>query len=140
PVDAAGSLLRFLVARGGHVATEEASEALWPEVQADRAAARLRNALYRVRRQWGDIIVRDGHMLRWAPDVVVDTDVFEREAAAAIASGELAMMQSAERWYRGELLPAARYNDWAAVPRERLQRRYARLLVAIAEAAEEAGD
>src|SRR5207302_897929 len=60
--------------------------------------------------------------------------------AAAIASGELAMMQSAERWYRGELLPAARYNDWAAVPRERLQRRYARLLVAVAEAAEDAGD
>lgn len=139
PVDAAGTVIRFLIAADGHATAEQVSEALWPEAVADRTPARLRNVLYRLRQRWGDLVVRDGHMLRFAPGVTLDSQEFTRLATTAIDSRDREAGQAAARWYRAELLPATRYADWAAAPRERLRRLYARMLVSLAEVAEAAG-
>ena len=133
PLDAGGRLLRFLVASGGRVATEHAIEALWPELDDGVGSARLRNVLSRLRRRWGDIVERDGALLRFAADVVVDVDLYEQEAQSALTVDDVVTARRAVERYRGELMPTVRFADWSTVRRERTQRTLVRLLRLVAD-------
>ncbi len=127
-------MLRYLVVAGGRTASEHVVEALWPDLAPGVGATRLRNVLSRLRRQWGELVVRDGALLRWVDGVEVDVTCFEAEAARALSGdGDAALARRALGRYRGELLPTVRFADWSTVPRERTRRTYVRLLRLVAD-------
>lgn len=136
-------LVKLLAISGHAVAADEAVEALWPEVDPDTGRARLRNVLARIRSASGDVVRRDGTALALAPDVAIDALEFERDGRAALAaSGDeaVALARRAVSRYSGELLPADRYEDFAAAPRERLAMLHLTLVDRLAADAEAAGD
>jgi DNA-binding SARP family transcriptional activator len=74
---------------------------------------------------------------------VVDSDVFEQAAAAALAergTRRRAMLLGAAALWHGEPLPEERYESWSAPWRERLLDRQAELLAALADSCLAAGD
>src|SRR6266542_184546 len=90
------ALVKLLALAAGHAGhrrhREQVMEALWPELPPDAAAANLRKAVHHARRALGahDVIALDGEMLALAPgaEVVVDAEVFEAEAQAALGAGD----------------------------------------------------
>jgi len=134
PLDMGGRLLRYVVAGGGRVVTEHAVEELWPELDTGVGSARLRNVLSRMRRRWGDVLVREGALLRLGDDVEVDVDLFEQEAHSALLVGDIVTARRAVDRYRGEFMPTVRFADWSTVRRERTRRTLVRLLRLIADA------
>jgi DNA-binding SARP family transcriptional activator len=127
-------LLKFLAVSGGRVHTDEAIEALWPEIDPESGRNRLRTVLGRLRAAAGDLINRDDESL--ALGDLVDSDIarFQAEARKALAIGVtnsragIALARAAIVRYRGDLLPDDPYEPWAAGPRERLRRRGLALL------------
>lgn len=103
---------------------EQVIDALWPHLDPDAGAANLRKAAHHVRQALGRhdaVVLRAGEVLLFpSTDVEVDAAVFERQARAALASGDAGECAAAASRYAGELLPAARYEAWATVARERL--------------------
>jgi DNA-binding SARP family transcriptional activator len=105
--------------------------ALWPDLGPDAASANLRKALHYARRAMGSdeaVVARDGMLALW--DVDVDAETFEAEAEAALSAGDAEGCGAVADRYGGDLLPADRYEDWAAGPRARLHRRYVAVLKA----------
>ena len=99
------TLVKVLALRST-VTVDGAIDLLWPDADLAVGRTRLRNTLHRLKDRSGSIVVRDGETLRLAAGVAVDA------GAHALAL------------YTGDLLPGDLYEDWAAVPRERLQRRF----------------
>lgn len=116
---------------------ERVMDALWPNLGVDAAAANLRKAVHYARRALGcaDAIQSRGGQLALWPDggLEVDLDQFEHAAATALASGDIDMCVRAAAMYRGELLPADRYEPWAEEARSRSADRYIALLRAAGE-------
>ena len=111
-----------LVALHGSVSPGRGGEALWPEAPRDRAAARLRTSLWRLRRCGGQPVLHSaGELLSLTPETVVDlhewstlaTQVLERPDTAEAVT--LAKLEPA-----GELLPGW-YDDWVLRERERIR-------------------
>ncbi|WP_289017212.1 alpha/beta hydrolase [uncultured Ornithinimicrobium sp.] len=107
-------LKRLVVARGWPVPREELTDLLWPDELSDRLGARLSVQLSAVRRVLGGAVVADRSTVR-LDLAAVDVDV--------------------ERWFRldddlavardyAELLPEARYDDWAVPLRDRMRDRF----------------
>ncbi len=141
--DLPGQAVKF-VALSGAVHVDELVEALWPETDPEVGRRRLRNVLTRVRAAAGGLLERTGDAVRLAAGVPVDVHLFRAEADAALAAtddGEARRRgQLAVSAYAGELLPADRFVEWTAAPRERLHRRYLQVLDRLAAAAEADGD
>jgi DNA-binding SARP family transcriptional activator/pimeloyl-ACP methyl ester carboxylesterase len=122
-----GSLLvKVLALAPGHrMHREQVLDALWPDVEIDSAVARMHKAAHYARtalgRGDGVVLARGTVSLFPAHEVVVDIVTFE----AAAATGHV---DDALDRYHGELLPDDPYEEWAFVPRERLQLRYRELL------------
>ena len=76
-------LVGVIVASGGSVSIDQASEALWGDDDVERSRTRLRNVLLRLRRAVGDVVVRTGNGLRLGPDVSCDLYDFRRQAEDA---------------------------------------------------------
>ncbi|HEX4902525.1 MAG TPA: AAA family ATPase [Acidimicrobiales bacterium] len=96
---------------------DEVLDALWPHLDPDAAAANLRKAAHHARIALGDpgaVVLRGGAVLLF-PDARVTTDVedFERAASEALASADPDACAVAASMCGGELLPDARYEDWA---------------------------
>ena len=134
-----------LVALRQPVPVDEVVEVLWPEAPPGMGRQRLNNLLARLRRVCGILVVRQGETLRLSPGAEVDVAAFEQRAAAALAamrSGHAdagALCRDAVVLYRGELLPADRYEDWTASRRVQLGRLYLEVLDALAEEADSSG-
>jgi DNA-binding SARP family transcriptional activator len=85
--------------------------------------------LSRTRALCGDVIVRREDVLSLAENVSVDANEFEAAVSVALtaaASGDPmagSLARTALETHRGELLPADRYSNWSAAPRERFARR-----------------
>ena len=98
-------LVGVIVASGGSVTIDQASEALWGDDDVERSRTRLRNVLLRLRRAVGDLVVRTGSGLRLAPGVTCDLFDFRRRAQDALATaradpelaGELARVALGEQ-------------------------------------------
>jgi predicted ATPase/DNA-binding SARP family transcriptional activator len=127
------------------VHADEMEELLWPDAPPGVGRRRLNNLLARLRRETGDLVVRRDDMLSLAPGAQLDVDAFMAAAEAALAAvgggqpDAVALCRKAVGLYRGELLPADRYEDWAAAPRVRLARLHLDLLDALAEDAAASG-
>ena len=111
---------------------EQAIDALWPELAPDAGAANLRKAVHHARQALGrhDGISMQGGELRLWPDgpMTIDADDFEVQARAALALRDPQKCSAVADLYPGDLLPGARYEDWAEPARERLHACFTDLL------------
>jgi DNA-binding SARP family transcriptional activator len=139
-------LLKLVAVSGGAVHTEQAIEALWPDVAPTAGRNRLRTVLNRLRDVAGDVVGREGELLTLASDVRLDLAQFQREAHEALALGRgepaaaAAVARSAIARNRGDLLPHDLYEEWAAEPRDAARRTMLDLLDLSAAVAAERGD
>ena len=111
---------------------EQAIDALWPELAPEAGAANLRKAAHHARQALGrhdGIFLQGGELQLW-PDgpVSVDTEVFEVQARAALAQRDPQRCREVANLYPGDLLPGARYEEWAEPARERLHACFTDLL------------
>ena len=118
---------------------DQALELLWPEAEPKAAANNLRGILHALRR----ILTSTGQpvWLRLQEDLItlgpadqvwVDVRAFEAACAGARGASEPAPYYAALQLYTGELLPADRYEDWAASRREQVRDLYLSLLLDLA--------
>lgn len=140
PSGAVATVIKAVALRRSMLA-DEVIDLLWPDADPAAGRPRLRTVLARIRHAVGpDVIVRRGDELSLADGVEVDAARCAELASAALASGAEEDLVAALDAYRGELLPADRYEDWTALARERLARTTLEVLDGLANLAEEAGD
>jgi DNA-binding SARP family transcriptional activator len=131
-----------LVAAGGSLHAEQLIDLLWPDADLDAGRGRLRNVLSRLKSAAGDLLERDGELIRLGSGIEVDLYEFESAARQALAlrpagAGRAASIaRDAVALYRGPALREARYETWAAAARERARSLYLRLLDELADDAE----
>ncbi|MFN8623764.1 MAG: tetratricopeptide repeat protein [Chloroflexota bacterium] len=136
-------LVKLLAVAGRLVPIDEAVEVLWPDADPDLGRQRLRNVIARVRAAAGDLVVRDDEALGLAAWADVDLVRFEAEARAALdapAAAQEPLVRAALARYAGELLPADRYEEFAAAARERATMRHLALLDRLAVLTAARGD
>ncbi len=130
------SLLKALIAMGARdVHEEQLQEALWCDAEGDAAHRALITNLQRLRKLLGKtaaIDYSDGHLSLSPQHCWVDTWAFERGIADEQMQAE-AIIQ-----YRGGFLPSEG-AFWALVPRERLWRKFGRIVVARGKRLEASG-
>jgi DNA-binding SARP family transcriptional activator len=140
----AGSLVKLLALTRGHrLHRDQLLEVLWPDLPPAAAANNLHQVLHFARRMLEPELAtgQPSRYLRFERDLVtlaapgpiwVDAEAFEAAAQAAAERRDLEGFETAARLYGGELLPADRYEDWAAGPRERLRQSYLEILLHLA--------
>jgi DNA-binding SARP family transcriptional activator len=146
PVGNPQRLVGVIVASGGSVSIDQASEALWGDDDIERSRTRLRNVLLRLRRAVGDVVVRSGSGLRLAPEVSCDLYDFRRKAEDALSTaradpelaGELAAIALGDRDV--PVFVDFEYDDWAVAARRRVDQQRISLLDLLSVQAEDNGD
>jgi DNA-binding SARP family transcriptional activator/tetratricopeptide (TPR) repeat protein len=133
PSRRAAELVQLLALANRHRLTrDQVVEALWPHLGIDAGGANLRKAAHHARQALttADAVVLRGGQVALFPSRGVETDVdrFEGLSRAALAGGDAATCAAAASAYAGDLLPEARYEEWAEATRERLRSRYVELL------------
>jgi DNA-binding SARP family transcriptional activator/pimeloyl-ACP methyl ester carboxylesterase len=126
----AANLVKLLaLASDRRLHREQVIDALWPDVAVADAAPRLHKAAHFARRALGpDAIVSTADSVQLLPGHVVAIDVVEFETAAAAALDEGAGIDAAVARYRGELLPADRYERWTEERRQHVAHLHRQLL------------
>jgi predicted ATPase/DNA-binding SARP family transcriptional activator len=140
-------LVKLLALAPGHWLTRDhLLETLWPDKDPDAAANNLYQAIHGARAVLGrddetaQLTLIDGVVSLGPPDrLVVDVDAFGAAMQRAEA-GEAGARDEARSWYRGELLPEDRYEDWAVAARESLAAIHRRNLLELATLRETEGD
>jgi ATP/maltotriose-dependent transcriptional regulator MalT/DNA-binding SARP family transcriptional activator len=139
--------VRAVAAAGGRLQADELIELLWPDTEVLVGRNRLRNLLSRLRLASGKVLIRTGQMIELPPGREIDAEQFESQARAALSAHAsdderraAVLARLALDRYSGELLPADRYEGWAAAPRERMERLYVEILDLLAGLAERDGD
>lgn len=134
----AGELFRLLLVSPGHsLSHDEIIETFWPNKPSGSTQALFHQATSALRRAIEPELpdrfpsrylqVEEGRVtLYLPPGSSVDFEAFEQHIRAEEWEAALAL-------YQGELFPDDRYADWAAIPRERLQRLYLRALLMTAQ-------
>lgn len=148
----AARLVRFLlVNRPEPVPADLIAEALWRDLEPERAKGSVQVAVSRARRALDlpgaerSVIesIDSAYRLRLGDRDEVDAEQFERAAQAALAAaGErrLALLERARALWGGLPLPAERYDEWTLGWRERLVDRCVELLSELIGSYAERGD
>jgi DNA-binding SARP family transcriptional activator len=124
----AATLVKVLALAPGHrLHREQVLDLLWPGEPTDRSAPRLHKAAHFARRAAGRddaIVLRDDVVWLFpGAEITVDAVRFEQLARVAVADSDEEAAREALTWYRGELLPGDRYEEWAIDRRELLHLR-----------------
>ncbi len=104
---------------------------LWPELDVEAAGSNLRKAVHYARRAMKAeeaIHTQGGLLSLWGGDVDVDVRRFLDAADRALAASDADGCALTADMYTGDLLPADRYEAWAADPRDRLRERHVAVL------------
>ena len=147
----AGNLVKLLaLARGHSLHREQATDALWPELDRRSQSNNLHRLLHHARGVLEapadgascPYLTLRGDMLELCPEgpLSVDVEAFECAAAVARRGREPEAYRAAADLYAGELLPEDRYEPWAEGRREALRLTYLSLLLEMARLSEERGD
>lgn len=114
---------------------------LWPESTEERARHALDQLLHAIRRDLAcDVIVGAAGTLR-LNDALIASDLRAFESAADRRADADAAAAYGGAFLDGAIPPGApEFERWAEAERDRLQRRYCRVVERLAEAAERAGD
>ncbi len=137
PAGRPARVVKILAVANRAMPVDELVELLWPDTSGDVGRRRLRNVLARVRAA-APVLGRSEGVISLAADAVVDLHEFEQfiaRAASAAADEQVRTAEAALTRFAGELLPADRFDEWMAAPRERIRRRAIRLLSVVIEAA-----
>lgn len=105
-------------------------DSLWPDGDPQATANNLYQVLHTIRHMMGaESIALTDEVVRLCPagGLTVDVDVFERAAANARSTGDIANLQAALNRWTGPLLPEDQYADWAEEHRDRLTETHAAL-------------
>jgi len=141
-------LLAYLIyAEGSFVAKEKIMEALWPEVDKDKAANNLYVAFYNLKRQpLGALTeslesVRGKMRLRQNEAVFCDLHDFKRLAQRCTSVGQASVeaARKAIALYKGALFEE-NYYDWAVLPQAELEVQYLDLLEKTIRYCNDSGD
>jgi DNA-binding SARP family transcriptional activator len=129
----AAAVVKVLALAPGHrLHRERLMDLLWPDESPAHSAPRLHKAAHFARRAAGRddaVVLRDD--LVWlfpCADVTVDAIRFEQLARVAVGEDDPGVAREALAWYRGELLPSDRYEDWASERRDQLHLRFLEVL------------
>lgn len=145
-------LLKLLALNPNHqLHREQALEFLWPDSDPVSATNNLHKAIHLARRALQPglesaadsdfIATQDQQIHLTAPGRLwIDVDEFEERVTAARRTNAVEAYEAARASYGGELLIEDRYEDWAAVRREKLQNMYQELLAKLARLYEARGD
>lgn len=146
----ARSLLKLLaLQRHGRMIRDQATDALWPELDASAAASQLYKALHYLRKAFasradeaGEWIEMTDELIRLVPPggLVTDVRTFEETARRGLRGGALDELEQAMAVYAGDLLPMDLYADWATFPREHYRQLYLDVLTALASRYEQRGE
>lgn len=146
-------LLKLLLAQRGQILTQDQLiDALFPELELDKAAKTLYNRISELRRVLEPDLTRGNRSryllrvgqgsYRFSPDAAcwIDTEEFERQLQAARQQQEAGRWQEAAACYeqvvalyRGEYLAEDRYEEWTQDLRQRWAQRYQQTLLEKAE-------
>lgn len=137
PVRRAAELVQLLALAEHHrLLRDQVIDALWPHLAPSAGAANLRKAAHHARQVLGDptaVVLRGGQVSLFpGRRVTTDAALFEAAAERALRTGSGQACAEAAATYPGELLPDARYEDWAEEPRRRLRARHLELVRASA--------
>src|SRR3954447_20413210 len=114
----AAALVKILALTPGHrLHREKVMDLLWPDEPPEQCAPRLHKAAHFARLASGrhDAIVLRDDVVSLFPGahLTVDALRFEQLAREAVAGDDAFTARQALAWYRGDLLPQDRYEDWA---------------------------
>ena len=118
------------------------AEIVWPGAAIKGQRARLLNTVGRLRREWGEIVVRDGRdVFRVGPAITVDyTELVRLAERAATERDPAESALRAVALYAGDLLPFDRYQAWTGAPRAVARARFLQMLDLLAELDERKGE
>ena len=143
------ALVYYLAEHHGPVSRDQLLGLFWPDLDRPAAQQTLRTTLHGLRQALGAAISADDGALALAPEVEVDSRVFETSLAASLAAPRAPAsraLAAALDHYQGDFLDgfslpdAAAFEDWVAAERERLRRLAVRGLAALARDYEAQGD
>jgi len=115
------------------VSRDEVRCALWPDISDDRASARLRTTLWRLREPGRGVLNATNGQLSLAEDIDVDVRNWMALAVQVIDQpGSVATLDLASLRRCGELLPGW-YDDWVLLERERARQLQLHVLEIVAD-------
>lgn len=122
-------LVSFLALHDRPLPRRLVAETLWPDADDQKATARLRTTLWRLRANWPELVEVGPVEIALSPGVWVDTRALDHHARVFRATQEL---PDAERLmgFRGDLLPGC-WDSWLVFDRERLRYETIHLLEAV---------
>jgi DNA-binding SARP family transcriptional activator len=129
-----GELVRLLALHEHGLPVEVVLEEFFPEVSPSVARARLRQVLTRLRSAAGDLIVRDGEILR-LQRAWVDVREFlaaSRRVRGALTPRAVQLAYAALALHEGALLPSDPYAAWTQETRDEVRYRHLELLDLVA--------
>jgi DNA-binding SARP family transcriptional activator len=134
------ALLKAVIAFGGRdVCRETVADALWPDLDGDRAQNALEVTLHRLRERLhvpGALLSQQGR-LSLSPDVVwVDAFALDEASRAVNPGAGCGPVERAFMLYRGTFLPEESASAWATRMRERLRARFVSIVAGAAAALE----
>ena len=113
-------VLAFLALEPGRLPRAYVAGRLWPEASQERASGNLRSALWRLRRQAGDVADADASSVGIAAQLTVDVaEVCVAARCLCSADSECPGLDTDPGVFAQQLLPGW-YDDWVVVERERL--------------------
>ena len=115
---------------------------LWPEATAEAGFRNLRVVLHMLRKGLdGDIpaVVSEAGTIELSRAHDWDIDLNRLEELAALPDADVATLEQAAGYYRGEPLVEDRYDDWAIAVRNRVQRTFRGVCLRLARRCREAG-
>ena len=147
----ARNLFKILLARRNYqISRQEVLELLWPELDQERAANNLNQAVYSLRRTLEPSLVRANHsaylktegtrlqlqanLIEW-----IDLEDFKRLLQQAQLTSNLRLYEQAAALYTGDYLPEDLYEDWAISRRESLRQQWIESLLQMAQLYHEQG-
>ncbi|MDB5082708.1 MAG: hypothetical protein JWP00_4632 [Chloroflexi bacterium] len=140
----ARNLFKILLNRRSYqISRQEATELLWPELDMDRAANNLNQAVYSLRRTLEPGLEKpsnsvylktEGTRLQLNFSLIgwVDLEEFKRLYLQAQQNNSLEIYNQAAALYGGEFLPEDLYEDWSVGRRESLRQEWTELLLKMA--------
>ncbi|NNF06627.1 MAG: hypothetical protein HKN21_07690, partial [Candidatus Eisenbacteria bacterium] len=118
---------------------EQILDTLWPHLEPEAGAAQLYKAIHHVRRAFATVVpkstadslfsLKEQVLTLEAEELSVDAHLFLEDAHAKDSAGAATLLEL----YRGDLLPADRYEEWTLELREELTQRASDLRLLLGE-------
>jgi DNA-binding SARP family transcriptional activator len=142
------TLIKLLATSADHsLHREQIVDILWPDLKLESALNSFAKGLHVARHAIEPelpphcvssyLILRDDVLTLDTQRVRIDADHFQMLAKGAVATGEIAALQTVLQLYQGALLPEDRYEEWTFNRRDALADQYTDAVIALSDALEQ---